>query len=276
MTSQAIVLRVFSLALGLFLSLAGGGRAAAEPDGLYSATTIITGTLEQEKRRGFAECLEQVLVKVSGDAELAGSAEATQAGLRAAELVETYTMRDRMAGIPIHDEQGTRERPHLLTATFSRDEVDRLLREFGRAPWLDRPNIVLAIGVDNGARRFVLARDSALGIDQRDALSEIADRLGLKLVLPEEEALKAVPLDPALLSGGYQGQVETLRRAAGGGVVLSGFLVWEDRKLRWWSRWRLVTDAAVDQWQVTGASFDAVFHAALSKTMRVLAAAERE
>jgi hypothetical protein len=52
------------------LALSRGTAAAA--DDLYRARTIVTGQGEEGRSAGFAECLGQVLVKVSGDPRLLG------------------------------------------------------------------------------------------------------------------------------------------------------------------------------------------------------------
>ncbi|WP_159586231.1 DUF2066 domain-containing protein [Chelativorans xinjiangense] len=265
----AVARSTISLCIALSLFLAASVRAQ-EPDRLYSAMTIITGTLAAEKQRGFAACLEEVLVKVSGDTSLAGSPEAAELGKRAAEFVETYSLRDRMAGIPVHDEQGTRERPHVLEVDFSPAKIDEALDTLGRAPWTERPVITLLIGIDNGARRFVLARDSTLGIGQREALSEIAGRLGLKAKLPGEAMLAAVPIDHASLGATRIDGLETVREALGGEVVLSGMLVWDETAFRWTSTWQLVSENGAEAWEATGVSFDAVFREALAGAMRIL------
>jgi hypothetical protein len=90
----------------------GGGTAAGKVVDLYEAQTIVTGQGEESRRLGFADCLEQVLVKVSGNPRLADDpAVAAMAG-RADTFVAEFDYRDRMAGIPVHDEQGTRDRPY--------------------------------------------------------------------------------------------------------------------------------------------------------------------
>ncbi|MCT7376602.1 DUF2066 domain-containing protein [Chelativorans salis] len=265
----AIARSIASLCIALPLFLTASVHAQ-EPNRLYSAVTIITGTLEAEKQRGFAACLEEVLVKVSGDTSLAGLPKVDELGKRASEFVETYSLRDRMAGIPVHDEQGTRDRPHFLKVDFSPAKIDQALGELGRAPWTERPVITLLIGIDNGAQRFLLARNSALGIGQRKALSEIAGRLGLKAKLLGEAALAAVPVDHASLGGTRMDGLETIRNALGGEVVLSGMLVWDESAFRWTSNWQLVSENGAEAWEAAGVSFDTAFRDALAEAMQIL------
>ena len=87
------------------------------------------------RRFGFPLCLEQVLVKVSGDPRLIGDPEVATLAGQAATFVTDFAFRDRMAGIPVHDEQGTRDRPYDLTVRFDPAKIDAALRSLGREPW---------------------------------------------------------------------------------------------------------------------------------------------
>src|ERR1700720_3552077 len=100
-----------ALTLTILLAAACLGRAASAADDLYRAQAIVTGEGEAERARGFALCLEAVLVKVSGDPRLQGDPAAAALQAQAAGFVTGFDYHDRMAGIPVHDEQGTRERP---------------------------------------------------------------------------------------------------------------------------------------------------------------------
>src|SRR5690606_25711468 len=80
--------RTLLTALFMLLSISPGTLAAVDVEMLYRATAVITGNLEHEKLRGFAECLEQVLIKVSGDPDLAGTPEVVALAVRAAEFVD--------------------------------------------------------------------------------------------------------------------------------------------------------------------------------------------
>lgn len=268
--------RALFAALVAFLSMGVGGRAAEDLDRLYRATTVITGNMEHEKQRGFAECLDQVLVKLSGDTDLSGSPAVVALGVRVADFIDSHTLVDRMAGIPVHDEQGTRERPHILTVEFSRAKIDAALQELGREPWLERPVITLAVGVDNGARHFFLTSQAELGTEHRQALTGIGERLGLTLSFPDEWSVASSALDLEALGTAGHENLDALRRAADAEVLLAGRLLWSDRAFRWSSRWQLVTDNALEQWQADGISFDTVFRRTLEKTAWTLSSANRE
>jgi hypothetical protein len=123
-----------SIACLAALFIFGDGAAAGNVDDLYQARTIVTGQGEVSRRVGFADCLEQVLVKVSGDSRLLDDPEITAMADEAGTFVADFHYRDRMAGIPVHDEQGTRDRPYDLTVSFDPTRIDTALRSLGHEP----------------------------------------------------------------------------------------------------------------------------------------------
>src|ERR671933_505638 len=90
--------------------------------------------------------------------------------------------RDLLGGVPVHDEQGTRDRPYELTADFDPARIDAALRSLGRAPWTAaRPRLVVFLRVRTGTGPYVLASDGARGRDQRESLADAAYRFGVPL-----------------------------------------------------------------------------------------------
>src|SRR5947209_14947902 len=108
-----ILKMVLALALSLFV-----GASCSYADDLYRAQTIVTGTGEANRVEALGPLLEEVLVKVSGAQKLAGDPRLAPLKATAKELVSEYSYHDQMSGIPIHDEQGTRDRPYDLTVDF--------------------------------------------------------------------------------------------------------------------------------------------------------------
>ena len=91
------------------------GIPAAE---LYRAQTIVTGQGEANRIIGFASCLEDVLIKVSGQLRLAGDPRLDPYKARAASLVRDFSYRDEKGGKPKNDEQGTRDRSLFSDGRF--------------------------------------------------------------------------------------------------------------------------------------------------------------
>src|SRR5690349_16801816 len=117
----------FVAAVLLLINLLASPVLAAEPDDLYSSQAIVTGQGEKNRQPGFRDCLDRVLVKISGDQRLTKMPETDALRAHAGDFVASFSYRDRLAGRPIHDEQGTYDRPHELTCHYDRKTIDDLL-----------------------------------------------------------------------------------------------------------------------------------------------------
>jgi hypothetical protein len=257
-----------SLAVGL--SLGRGPAYAVDVAELYRARTIVTGREEPSRSRGFAECLKQVLVKVSGDPRLADDPTVAALAERAADYVMNFRYHDRMSGIPVHDEQGTRERPYDLFVGFQPEKIDATLKKLGREPWTERPRILMLVGVDNGAQRFILENDGHRGRDMREAVAAAAGRFGVEVALPRGDALLGAGVTLEDLPTSDQAKIGALARAEQGGMALVGSIDWNPETLGWSAAWWLRGDGKAANWQIEGVSFDAAFRSAVGGAAQVL------
>jgi len=245
-------------------------RAAAASD-LYRATAFVTGEGEAERARGVALCLDEVLVKVSGDPRLSRDPALARLHAQAAGFVAGFSYHDRMSGIPVHDEQGTRERPFDLTVAFDPAKIDAALRRLGRKPWREpRPRLAVLLGVRDATASYVLAEDGARGLGQRQSLAQTATRRGIAVALPKTALLDAQRLTYAKLGGTPAQRLDALARASGGEAALSGTLVWTEARLGWTARWRLVWHGHERRWTVSGVSFDDAFRNAIDGAVAIL------
>lgn len=263
--------QVIAVIAGLIEALAVvASHASADGAGLYETTVIVTGNGEASRESGFAAALEEVLAKVSGDAGLIGNPAVAELGSDAGALVESFSFRDRMEGIPHHDEQGSRDRPFNLTVNFDTDKIDEALRAIGRTPWPEpRPKIVLLAAVDFGGR-FVLAADGSRGTDMRTALATAALHAGLEVLLPTETELKRGGLDAETLATADLAVLQNLSEAAGADKALVGKLAWSDSAAGWIAEWQLRDAGGTHRYGVSGVSFDAAFRNAVRGAAQLL------
>jgi hypothetical protein len=87
-----------------------------------------------------------------------------------------------MEAIPIHDEQGTRDRPYDLTVDFHPEKIDELLQALGQKPWTARrPTVVVLLAVKYEARSYLLTGDADEGFDQRESFMSSAWLTGMPM-----------------------------------------------------------------------------------------------
>jgi len=106
-------MRAWLLAFVLAALSTATAPARAEDVGVfYQAYAIVTGTDMRQRPWGMAQCLREVLVKVSGDPRLKDDPRVLELAAHADRFVASFDYVDMMAGIPKKDDQGSYDRPH--------------------------------------------------------------------------------------------------------------------------------------------------------------------
>ena len=260
--------------VGIFLASAlawcAGTMAAAGAD-LYRAQAIVTGQGEANRIIGFASCLEDVLIKVSGAQKLAGDRRLAAYKSNAKSFVRAFSYHDQFSGKPHRDEQGTRDRPYDLTVDFEEGKVDDILGAFGLKPWLShRPRLAVFVEMKQGPKNYIVTADGAQSDLQRDALLAAADRRGMDIVLPSAQVLAKSNLNGVEFKTVSSSTFAGVAAEQGGEVALVGRLVWDDRKLGWATQWQMDWHGRMHRWQVHGVTFDEAFRRGIGGAAQVL------
>lgn len=249
----------------------GDAVIAADISRFYTSDAIVTGTGERNRQIGFRECLGEVLVKLSGDATIIDNPAFAPLQAEAGKFVSAFSYRDRLEGIPIHDEQGTHDRPHDLTCRFEPATIDPLLARLGGKPWLSpRPVIAVFLAVHDQKRRFVLTQDGDERPYMVDSLFAAAVPLALSAVLPDAAAMADRGIDFATLQHADPAKLTEQAARFKGDVALTGTLVWSDAARGWIAKWRMAASGKTYAWQVSGVSFDDAFRHAIHGAARIL------
>lgn len=267
-------MRALVMPLLLFLLAVGGSAWAAVVADLYRGEAIVTGQENlAERQRGVHEALVEAVVKVSGDARLAGDPRLAPALAEAERFVAHFSYEDRLAKKKLMDEQGTRERSYILRVDFDPAAINGLLVGVGARPWTaDRPRLLVLLLVQDSVGVYLLGEDSARGWGQREALADIARRRGLPVVLPRiaDEDRNAGLAERA---AGERADAGTTARAAAlydAAAVLRGSMRMRRDGL-WDSRWMLAVPGGGESSQTEGTTFDRAIAAGLAGAARQLA-----
>ena len=241
---RSLAIRLLLIALFCFCADA---RAA---ENLYRAQTVVTGQGEANRAIGFAACLEDVLIKVSGALKLTGDPRLSPYASRAGEFVTHYDYHDQMSGTPTRDEQGTRDRPYDLIVDFDETKINEALAALGLKPWLARrPLLGVLVEMEQGARKYLVTSDDRQSELQRQALLAAAAKRGMSVVLPSAAGSNARPR---------------------GDVSLVGRLVWSDSDLGWATEWQLDVEGKPHRWQLRGVTFDEAFRRGIGGAAQIL------
>ncbi|UVK53374.1 DUF2066 domain-containing protein [Mesorhizobium sp. AR02] len=263
-------LRRALLTVGLVIAgLAPRAAFAITTNDLYQSQTIVTGQGEVNRQIGFRDCLDRVLVRVSGDQRLPKKPEMLALRDRAGDFVDTFRYHDRLEGIPIHDEQGTHDRPHDLTCLYKPATVDKLLASLGSRPWLgERPTLAVFLTTEQGARHFVLSAEEERGETMRESFANATGPLLMHVAFPK--AAQIADLGEKALRTDDMARLDLLAKQVGGAQALVGSIVWSDKELGWIADWRLANNGKTYRWQVRGVSFDVAFRVAIGGAAQIL------
>ncbi len=267
---RARLVRAIGTAL-IVVVLTRRGAMAAAADELYRAQAIVTGQGEANRIIGFAAALEDVLIKVSGAQNLAGSRRLARYQSNAKDYVRAFSYHDQMSGTPTRDEQGTRDRPYDLIVDFDEKKIDDLLPALDLKPWHShRPVIVAFVEMQLGPKQYMITSDADQSALQRESLLAAATRRGMSVVLPSAEALGRAGIHGAEPGTATSRTVAPLVAGQGGEVALIGRLVWVDRELGWATQWHLDWRGRSHRWQVRRTNFDEAFRRGIGGAAQIL------
>ena len=262
-----------TIALCVFVVL-WTGSSIAQPgslDDVYTTRAVVTGKDERNRPLGFRLCFEDVLIKVSGDASIVTDRRFEALAAVAGQYVSTFAYRDRLAGKPVHDEQGTYDRPHILTCQFDPQKIDDVLKLLGRKPWLARrPRLVMLLAVHGLANNGILSSDGDFDPDMREALANAAQRYGLTVNLPGVAILQANQINVDTAASISIGRLLSVAELSDSEFPLVGDLRRSDTALGWIVNWRLEVNGQRHRWSVSGVNYDEAFRNAVRGAARVL------
>jgi hypothetical protein len=265
-----VVRAIIRVSVAVALTCCGGAIAAAADD-LYRAQTIVTGQGEANRIIGFASCLEDVLLKVSGAVRLAGDRRLAAYKSNAKSFVRAFSYHDQMSGTPTRDEQGTRDRPYDLTVDFEEMKIDDILRALDLKPWRShRPVLAAFVEMQLGPRDYMITSDGDQSALQRESLLAAAARRGMNVVLPSAAALAKAGITRAAPGTTTSQAWGPVVAGQGGEAALIGRLVWDDRELGWVTQWRIDWHGRTHRWQVRGTNFDEAFLRGIGGAAQIL------
>jgi hypothetical protein len=236
-------------------------------DPMYRAAAIVTGTDMRQRPWGFAKTLREVLVKASGDPRLVDDPRIAPLAARAHRFVACYDYVDLMADVPVHDDQGTYDRPYRLTVEFDPAKINALLARFGDRPWRGARPVILPVLLVRGPMPppYVLSAEIPRGAAQRGSFANAARQFGMASRMPASAELK--------LWGISAGHFPTAPVPIGsnGDFVVIGVLEWRASLPGWVGTWHTRWRGADYAWQISGVNYDAAFRDIVRGAMLIAA-----
>jgi hypothetical protein len=177
--------------------------------------------------------------------------------------VTSFDYADQLAGIPIHDDQGTYDRPHDLTVRFDPKRIDAALAELGERPWRgERPVILPVLAVRGFAATYLLSAEQPAAADQRGSLASVAGEYGVTVRIPTEAELATW----GVIVGAFPSP-----RAAPipNQALVAGTLEFQESVPGWVGSWRLRWHDVDYVWGISGVNYDTAFRSIVRGVVRV-------
>ena len=235
----------------IFLTLLGPGIAGADRVAdLYIAEIPVAGPGAEARAEAIRKAFARVLVKVTGDRNIASQAAATKLLRRAPSYVQQYRYRMLDTARAAKTDSGNNMVDSLLWVSFDERAVNRFLRKNAVPVWGgSRPSTLVWIGLESGGSRRLLQPDQAPAL--RKAMKRAAASRGLPILMPLMDVEDRGRLQASDVWGGFE---ENIRRASDRylpDVILVGRL----RKRGgddWIADWSLYQPDVTNSWQTRG------------------------
>ena len=251
-----------TLSVAFVVALTSFARAGDTGE-LYQATAIVTGTDMRSRPAGFAQCLRDVLVKLSGEPRLRDDPRVSELAANADNLVASFNYVDQLAGQKVKDDQGTYDRSYNLTVHFDPARIDKALADLGERPWRgERPVIVPVLAVRGFTRNYLLSASNPAGADQRGAFVEMAREFNMRVRFPTEDELSHWG---ATSSPFPSPEVPPSPDQA----VVAGTLEFDRALPGWVGSWRMHWRDADYAWKISGVNYDEAFRDIVRGVIRV-------
>jgi len=228
------------LAAGLVVSWAA---PAAEVAGLYEAEVPVTSQNALERVAASRAALEEVLVKVSGKADVAQLPQLEPLLSQADQWVQRYQYRVAPPGVGATAATPTQ----LLWMSFDRETINQRLYEAGIPVWgINRPSTLLWLAVDDGGERYLLGGDNRP--DLQAMVNTDARRAGLPLNIPLLDLQDQGSLKAADVWGDFSDVILKASERYQPDAVLAG-RVYTVAPDKWQSHWTLYHRGSVTTWE---------------------------
>jgi hypothetical protein len=249
--------------MGLLLLAQASGLSAAEVQNIYDADVPVNGQDIKERHRATRAGLVTVLIKATGNSEIALSPGIPELLDRSQQLLQQYRYhtekRPDPAGAALIENE-------LLWLRFDDGAIDRAIRKIGLAVWPKaRPLTLVWLAVEqNRKRRLYSEQDAQL----KQQIEREAARRGIPVTLPLMDLEDRDRLKVTDVWANFQDSILAASKRYAPEGVLVGRLQADTGQ--WQARWSYLKDGRIWDWQLTG-DLDVVIGAGIDGAADILA-----
>jgi len=234
--------------MGWWLWAISANVQAVEVGGLYAAELAVTSQGRAERRSIIRAALTEVLIKVSGNGQVALSPGIPEILSRSSQYLQQYRYRSaKLAADPV---TGIAQNQQYLWVRFDQVSLDKALRTINVPIWgHSRPVTLAWLVVEQGSQRQLLGSsdDSTL----TDTVVAQAKRRGIPLDLPLYDLEDQQRVQVTDILGGFQESILAASERYAADAILVGRLR-EMENNRWEGRWTLHLGGRELHWSQQG------------------------
>ena len=213
----------------------------------------VSGQGADERADAVRAALAQVLVKVTGNRQIAADPKVKDVLANAQKYVQQYRYRaaaDAAAGgaVPV---PGAAPDQQLLRVHFDGDAVARDLSQLGIPVWgRSRPAVLLWLAVEDGDQRYIVAGDRAPELQQ--GVAEEAQQRGVRVFPPVFDLEDQMALTFADVWGDFEQTIQKASQRYRPDAVLVG-RIYQSSPGVWQGRWTLYEGDTGKSWDAAAA-----------------------
>jgi len=239
---------------------------AVEVTGLYEAELAVTSQGRTERKETVRSALLEVLIKASGNTQVALSPGVPQILSRSTQFLQQYRYRNEQK--PVDAETNIAQTQQYLWVRFDKTALNTAMRNIGLAIWSrSRPSTLAWIVVEQQGQRQLLRSGEANAITK--IILEQAKRRGIPLDLPLLDLEDQQRIGVTDVLGRFQEPILKASKRYSADAVLVGRL----RQLssqRWQMQWTLNVSGRENSWSEEG-SLAAVINLGIDAVTSTLA-----
>lgn len=258
-----VMRRFFTVLACLTMGLIASGAArGVEVSGLYEAEVPVTGQSAAERIAASRTALEDVLVKVSGRADIANLPQLKPMLSNAQQWVQRYQYRTVPPPVSGTSTADSGAPTQMLWETFDRKTINQRLYDAGVSVWgINRPVTLMWLAIEDGRERYLVGGDNRTEV--QTIVNAQARKRGLPLNLPLLDLQDQGALAVADVWGDFSDMIFKASERYQPDAILVG-RVYTVAADQWQSRWTLYHRGNVTTWESERGSRDDALTAGIS------------
>lgn len=217
---------------------------AATVDGLYEAIVPVDGYRSANSKQVLTEGMQQVLIKVTGNRDIADHPNIKQA----LSMPENYLIKYTQKIIETNDEMtqedvGVKTKQLVSVQNYSFERILDLLKTSDIPVWgKQRPLTLAWIAIEFGPRNRVILNESDVthfNNVYKDIITNEANKRGVPLAYPLQDLEEQISLSSAAIWAQFPDELRAASIRYGADIIIAGSLQAKDENT-WHGRWQVI------------------------------------